>query len=68
MIAFSAVALAATALAGISATAQVPTVWVIGDSTASNVDHRGWGDPAVAAFSRSSGMWRLFVAMVVPCF
>src|ERR1039458_9329004 len=27
---------------GISAAAQVPTVWAIGDSTASNVNHRGW--------------------------
>ena len=33
------------ALTGIEAAAQVPTVWVIGDSTANIMDHRGWGDP-----------------------
>jgi lysophospholipase L1-like esterase len=24
---------------------KLPTVWVIGDSTANNANHRGWGDP-----------------------
>src|ERR1035441_6816690 len=38
-------ALMGVALTGIEAAAQVPTVWVIGDSTASNVDRRGWADP-----------------------
>ena len=33
------------ALTAMAAAAQVPTVWVIGDSTASNVNHRGWADP-----------------------
>ncbi|HTP34358.1 MAG TPA: hypothetical protein VMJ75_19400 [Candidatus Acidoferrales bacterium] len=37
--AFSIVALTAAA-----AGAQ-PTVWVVGDSTANNVNRRGWGDP-----------------------
>ena len=40
------------ALAGMSATAQVPTVWVSGDSTANNVDHRGWGDPFAGYFDQ----------------
>ncbi len=51
-IAFSAVALAAAALTGIPAAAQVPTVWVIGDSTANNVDHRGWADPFAGYFDQ----------------
>ena len=38
-------ALMGIALTSIDAAAQVPTVWVIGDSTANNVNHRGWGDP-----------------------
>src|ERR1017187_3068036 len=38
-------ALMGVALTGIEAAAQVPTVWVIGDYTASNVDRRGWADP-----------------------
>src|ERR1039458_4219705 len=38
-------ALMGVALTGIEAAAQVPTVWGIGDSTASNVDRRGWADP-----------------------
>jgi hypothetical protein len=29
----------------ISINPKLPTVFVIGDSTASNVDHRGWADP-----------------------
>jgi lysophospholipase L1-like esterase len=29
----------------ISINSKLPTVFVIGDSTASNVDHRGWADP-----------------------
>ena len=31
--------------APIDITPKLPTVFVIGDSTASNVDHRGWADP-----------------------
>jgi hypothetical protein len=31
-------------------TARLPTLWVIGDSTANNVDHRGWGDPFASYF------------------
>ncbi len=36
----------------LSAAAQdrLPTIYVIGDSTASNVDHRGWADPFAAYF------------------
>jgi lysophospholipase L1-like esterase len=41
------------ALMGLSATAQVPTVWVIGDSTASNVNHRGWADPFADYFDQA---------------
>ena len=37
-------------LVGLPAFAQLPTVWVIGDSTASNVNHRGWADPFAAYF------------------
>ena len=51
--AFCAAALAGMALTGASAAAQVPTVWVIGDSTANNVDHRGWGDPFADYFDQS---------------
>src|SRR5260370_8937612 len=29
---------------------QLPTLFVIGDSTASNSDHRGWGDPLADYF------------------
>jgi rhamnogalacturonan acetylesterase len=43
--AFRTTALMGMALIGIEAAVQVPTVWVIGDSTASNVNRRGWGDP-----------------------
>jgi lysophospholipase L1-like esterase len=48
-IAFSTLVLAMTA---ISAAAQVPTVWVIGDSTANNANHRGWGDPFADYFDQ----------------
>jgi lysophospholipase L1-like esterase len=41
------------ALMGLSAAAQVPTVWVIGDSTASNVNHRGWADPFADYFDQA---------------
>jgi lysophospholipase L1-like esterase len=33
-----------------AAYAQTPTVYVIGDSTATNVDHRGWADPFAGYF------------------
>lgn len=29
----------------VAQTTEMPTVWVVGDSTASNVNHRGWADP-----------------------
>ncbi len=29
---------------------KIPTVWVIGDSTANNQNHRGWADPFAAYF------------------
>ena len=45
-------ALAAMALTGMPAAAQVPTVWVVGDSTANNVDQRGWGDPFADYFDQ----------------
>ena len=32
---------------------QLPTVYVIGDSTASNVNHRGWADPFADYFDSS---------------
>jgi lysophospholipase L1-like esterase len=50
--AFSVVALAALASVAVPAPAQVPTVWVIGDSTANNVDRRGWGDPFADYFDQ----------------
>ena len=28
----------------------LPTVWVVGDSTANNANHRGWGDPLASYF------------------
>lgn len=28
----------------------IPTLWVTGDSTANNADHRGWGDPLAGYF------------------
>jgi lysophospholipase L1-like esterase len=28
----------------------LPTIWVVGDSTANNADHRGWGDPLASYF------------------
>jgi lysophospholipase L1-like esterase len=28
----------------------LPTIWVVGDSTAKNADRRGWGDPLAAYF------------------
>jgi lysophospholipase L1-like esterase len=32
------------------AQAPAPTLWVIGDSTANNLNHRGWADPFAAYF------------------
>ena len=29
---------------------NLPTLWVTGDSTANNADHRGWGDPLASYF------------------
>lgn len=40
------------ALLGISASAQTPTVWVIGDSTANNASRRGWADPFADYFDQ----------------
>ena len=34
----------------LSAQAPLPTLYVTGDSTANNADHRGWGDPLAAYF------------------
>src|SRR5438105_5780867 len=33
------------ALAAFAQTPEIPTVWVVGDSTASNAGRRGWADP-----------------------
>jgi lysophospholipase L1-like esterase len=44
-------AAAASAAPGIDA--KLPTVFVIGDSTASNVNRRGWGDPFADYFDRA---------------
>lgn len=45
-----------TTLLSISAAAQlsreVPTVWVVGDSTANNANRRGWGDPFASYFDQ----------------
>lgn len=38
-------AISTAALLCASAAAQTPTLWVIGDSTASNANRRGWADP-----------------------
>jgi lysophospholipase L1-like esterase len=46
--AFSTMALLAT-----SAAAQTPTVWVVGDSTANNLNIRGWGDPFATYFDQA---------------
>jgi lysophospholipase L1-like esterase len=35
------------------AVAQIPTVWIAGDSTASNANRRGWGDPFADYFDGS---------------
>ncbi len=35
------------------AMAQVPTVWIAGDSTASNANRRGWGDPFADYFDQT---------------
>jgi lysophospholipase L1-like esterase len=45
-------ALASMALMAVSAAAQVPSVWVVGDSTANNANHRGWGDPFAGYFDQ----------------
>lgn len=50
--AFSTAALMGAAMMGVAA-AQVPTVWVIGDSTASNVNRRGWADPFADYFDQA---------------
>jgi lysophospholipase L1-like esterase len=42
-----------TALLAISGVAQRPTVWVVGDSTARNANHRGWGDPFASYFDQA---------------
>ena len=33
--------------------AQVPTIWIAGDSTASNANRRGWGDPFADYFDQA---------------
>ena len=38
------------AMWALTAWAQTPTVYVVGDSTASNADQRGWADPFTAYF------------------
>src|SRR4051812_28588463 len=42
---------------GMAARAQtdpkLPTVYVIGDSTANNTEHRGWGDPFIDLFDHT---------------
>src|SRR5436305_15300525 len=45
--------LSALVLLGIPAFAQIPTTWVIGDSTASNVNRRGWADPFADYFDQA---------------
>jgi len=43
-----------TILLALPAAAQtLSTLWVTGDSTANNTDHRGWGDPLAAYFDAS---------------
>jgi lysophospholipase L1-like esterase len=41
---------AATPTLAMPAHPNLPTLWVTGDSTANNADHRGWGDPLAAYF------------------
>jgi len=41
-----------TILTVTAAAAQTPTIWVIGDSTASNVNRRGWADPFADYFDQ----------------
>jgi hypothetical protein len=38
-------------------TPKLPTVFVIGDSTASNVDRRGWADPFADYFDLAKSTW-----------
>src|SRR5436305_12828148 len=45
--------LSALVLLGIPASAQIPTTWVIGDSTASNANRRGWADPFADYFDQA---------------
>ncbi len=47
---FRLTALLLTATACLAAT---PTIFVVGDSTANNTDHRGWGDPVASYFDAS---------------
>jgi len=42
-----------TALFAAAAAAQTPTIWVIGDSTASNANRRGWADPLADYFDQA---------------
>ena len=46
-------AIPVAALVCASASAQTPTLWVIGDSTASNANRRGWADPFADYFDAS---------------
>lgn len=45
-------ALSVMTLAAASAAAQ-PTIWIVGDSTAKNANHRGWADPFADYFDQS---------------
>jgi len=37
----------------VPALAQIPTVWIVGDSNASNANRRGWGDPFADYFDQT---------------
>src|SRR5215472_15958489 len=45
--------LALLALTAAAGSAQTPTIWVIGDSTASNANRRGWADPFADYFDQT---------------
>ena len=47
---WTAVAVAMFSAAACAQTGEAPAVWVVGDSTASNQNHRGWADPFAAYF------------------
>ena len=41
-------------LAVLALAASLPTVYIAGDSTANNTNHRGWGDPIAKYFDLTS--------------